>query len=74
VKGKRRLRVIENRELRRIFEPKRDKVTGDWGKLHKEKLHDLYISPIIGRVTKSRRMKWAGHVARMGMVEACTGF
>jgi len=50
----------------RIFGPKRDKVTGEWRKLHNEELNDLYSSPNIVRVTKSRRMRWAGHVARMG--------
>ena len=51
--------------LRRIFEPKRDGVTGEWRKLHHEELNDLYSSPKIVRVIKSRRMRWAGHVARM---------
>jgi hypothetical protein len=61
-----RLRVFENRVLRRIFCPKRDEVTGEWMKLHNEEVHNLYSSPdIIGQV-KSRRMRWAGHVARMG--------
>jgi hypothetical protein len=60
-----RLRVFENRVLRRIFGPKRDEVTGEWGKLHSGKLHNLYSSPDIIRQTKSRRMWWAGHVARM---------
>jgi hypothetical protein len=63
---KRRLRVFENRVLRRIFGPKRDEVTGEWRKLHNEELHDLYCSPTTVRVTKSRRLRWAGHVARMG--------
>jgi hypothetical protein len=58
--------VFENRVLRRIFGPKRDDVTGDWRKLHNEELHNLYSSPNIIRMVKSRRMKWAGHVARMG--------
>jgi len=61
----RRLRVFENRVLRRIFGPKRDEVIGEWRKLHNEELNDLYSSPHIVRVIKSRRMKWAGHVARM---------
>jgi hypothetical protein len=61
-----RLRVFENRVLRKIFGPKRDEVTGEWRKLHNEKLHDFYSSPSIIRVIKSRRMRWAGHVASMG--------
>jgi hypothetical protein len=61
-----RLRVFENRVLRRIFGPKRDEVTGEWRKLHNEKLHDLCSSSTIVRVMKSRRMRWARHVARMG--------
>jgi hypothetical protein len=61
-----RLRVFENRALRRIFGPKRDEVTGEWRKLHNKELHDLYSSPSIIRIIKSRRMRWAGHVARMG--------
>ena len=60
-----RLRVFEKRTLRRIFGPKRDGVTGEWRKLHNEELNDLYSSPNIVRVMKSRRMRWAGHVARM---------
>jgi hypothetical protein len=58
--------VFENRVLRRIFGPKRDKVTGDWRKLHNEELHNLYSSPNIIRMLKSRRLRWAGHAARMG--------
>jgi hypothetical protein len=58
--------VFENRVLRRIFEPKRDEVTGDWRKLNNEELHSLYSSPIIIRMIKSGRMRLAGHVARMG--------
>jgi hypothetical protein len=60
------MRVFENRVLRRIFGPKRDEVTDEWRKLHNEELHDLYSSPSIIRIIKSRRMRWAGHVARMG--------
>ena len=55
-----------NRVLRRIFGPKKDEVRGDWRKLHNEELNDLYCSPNIVRVIKSRRIRWAGHVARMG--------
>jgi hypothetical protein len=60
-----RLRVFENRVLRRIFGPKRDEVTRVWRKLHNEELHGLYSSPSIVRVIKARRMRWTGHVARM---------
>ena len=60
-----RLRVFENRVLRGIFGAKRDEVTGEWRKLHNEELNDLYSSPNIVRVIKSRRLRWAGHVARM---------
>jgi hypothetical protein len=56
-----RLGVFENRVLRRIFGPKRDEVTGGWRKLHNDELHGLYSSPIIVRVIKARRMRWAGH-------------
>jgi len=62
----RRLRVFENRVLRSIIGSKRDEVTGEWSKLHNEELNDLYPSPNIIRVIKSRRMRWAGHIARMG--------
>ena len=61
-----RLRVFENRVLRRIFGPKRHGVTGEWRKLHNEELKDLYCLPNIVRVIKSRRMRWAGHEAGMG--------
>jgi hypothetical protein len=64
-----RLRVFENKVLRRIFGPKRDEVTGEWRKLHNEDLRDLYSSPSIIRIMTSRRMRWAGHVARMGEEE-----
>jgi hypothetical protein len=58
--------VFENRVLRRILGPKRDEVTVEWRKLHNEELHSLYSSPDIIRQIKSRRMRWAGHVAGMG--------
>jgi hypothetical protein len=58
--------VFENRVLKRIFGPKRDEITGKWRKLHNEDFTDLYTSPNIIRMIKSRRMRWAGHVARMG--------
>jgi hypothetical protein len=61
-----RLRVFENRVLRRIFGPKRDEVTSEWRKLHKKELHDLYSSPSIIRIIKSWRMRWVGHAAQMG--------
>ena len=61
----RRLRAFENRVLRRVFGPKRDEVTGKWRKSHNEELSDLYSLPNIVRVVNSRRMRWAGHVARM---------
>ena len=66
MREERRLRVFENRVLRRVFGPKRDEVTGEWRKLHNEELRDLYSLPNIVRVVKQRRMRWAGHVARMG--------
>ena len=62
----RKMKVFENRVLRRIFVPERDEVTGEWRKLYSEELDDLYCSPNVVRVIKSRRMKWAGHVV-------CTG-
>ena len=58
--------MFENMVLRRIFGPRKDEVTGEWRRLHNEELNDLYFSPNIVRVMKSRRMRWAGHVARMG--------
>jgi hypothetical protein len=58
--------VFANRVLRRIFGPKRDEVTGEWRKLHNEELRDLYSSPSTIRIIKSRRMRWAGHIARTG--------
>jgi hypothetical protein len=64
-----RLRVFENRVLRRIFGPKRDEVTGGWRKLHNEELHGLYSSPSIINVIKARRMRWAGHVGGEGYIQ-----
>ena len=66
LREERELTVFENMELRRIYGPRRDEVTGDWRRLHKEELKGLYSSPNIMRVMKSRRMRWAGHVACMG--------
>jgi hypothetical protein len=66
LRKERRLRVCENQVLRRVFGPKRNEVTGEWRKLHNEKLNNLYSLPNIVRVVKSRRMRWAGHVACMG--------
>jgi hypothetical protein len=57
-----KLKVFENRVMRRIFGPKRDEVMGEWRKLHNEELRDLYSSPSIVRIIKSRRMRWVGHV------------
>jgi hypothetical protein len=65
LREERRLRVFENSVLRRIFGPRRDEVTGEWRKLHNKELSNLYSLPNIVRVIKSRRMRWAGHVARM---------
>ena len=66
LREERKLRVFENRVLRRLFGSKRNEVTGEWRKLHNEELRDLYSLPNIVLVIKSRRMRWAGHVARMG--------
>jgi hypothetical protein len=68
-----RLRVFENRVLRNIFGPKREE-DGSWRNLHNDELHNLYSSPNIVTVIKSRRMSWAGHVARMGRADVFTGF
>jgi len=65
LRGERKLRVFENMVLRRIFGHRRDEVMGEWRRLHNEELNDLYPSPNIVRVIKSRRMRWAGHVTRM---------
>ena len=66
LREERKLRVFENMVLRRIFEPRRDEVTGEWRRLHNEELNDLCSLPNTVRVIKSRRMRWTGHVARMG--------
>jgi predicted small integral membrane protein len=73
VREEHKLRVFENRVLRRTFGPKRDGVTGGWRKLHNEVLHNLYSSPSTIRIIKSRRMRWAGHVARMGAKKSVYG-
>jgi hypothetical protein len=70
---KHRLRVFENRVLRRIYGPKREE-DGSWRKLHNDEIHSLYSSPNIVRVIKLRRMRWVGHVARMGRGKVFTGF
>jgi len=66
-----KLRVFENRMLRRIFGPKRDELPGEWKKLHTEELNDLYCSPNIVRVITSRRIRWPGLVARVGEEDRC---
>jgi hypothetical protein len=66
VREEHKLRVFENRVLRRIFGPKKVGVTGGWRKLHNEELHNLYSSPSVIRIVKSKRMRWAVHVARIG--------
>jgi len=66
--------MLESRLLRRTFGPKRGEVTGEWRKVYNEEINDLYSSPNIVRVIKSRRMRWAGHVARMGGGELHPGF
>ena len=74
LREERRLKVFENRVLRRVFGPKRDEVTVEWRKLHNEELRELYSLPNIVRVVKSRRMRWAGHVARMEEGRGVQGF
>ena len=66
--------MLENMVLSRVFGPKRDAVTGEWRKLHNEELRDLYSLPYILLVVKSRRVRWAWHVVRLGSGEVCTGF
>jgi hypothetical protein len=66
LREERRLRVFENRVVRRKFGPKRDEVTEGWRKLHSEELHNLHSSPSKTRISRSWRMKWEGHVTRMG--------
>ena len=73
LREERKLRVFENMVLKRIFEPRRDEVTGEWRILNKDELNDLYSSPNIVRVIKWRRMRWAEHVARMGEEKGCIG-
>ena len=73
LREERKLRVFENMVLRRIFGPSRDEVTGEWRRLHNGELNDLYSSPNIVRVIKSRRIRWVGHVARRGEERGCIG-
>jgi len=73
LREERRLRLFERRVLGRIFGPRRDEVTGEWRKLHKDELSDLNCSPSIVRLIRSRRMRWVGHIAPMGRGEACSG-
>jgi len=74
LREERKLRLFENMVLRRIFGARRDEVTGQWRRLHNEQLNELYSSPNGVRVIKSRTMRWAGHVARMGEERGCIGF
>jgi hypothetical protein len=69
-----RLKVFENMVLRKIFGPKRNELTGEWRKLHKEELCNMYTSPDVIRLIKSRRIRWAWHVERKGTGEVQTGF
>jgi hypothetical protein len=74
VREEHKLRVFEIRALRRIFGPKRAGVTGGWRKLHNKELHNFYSSPSIIRIIKSKRMRWAGHVAQWGRRGTCIGY
>jgi hypothetical protein len=74
LRKKHRLRLFENRVLRRLFAPKKDEVTGEWRKFRNQELNDLYSLVNIVWVIKSRRTRWAGHVTRMGTRVACIGF
>ena len=67
------MKLFENMVFRRIFGPRRGEVTGEWRRLHNEEINDFYSSSNIVRVIKSRRMRWAGHVARMGEERGCIG-
>jgi len=73
LRKERKLRLFENMVLRRIFGPRRNEVTGERRRLHNEELNDLYCSPNIVRVIKSRRMRWVRHMARMGEERGCIG-
>ena len=73
LREERKLRVFENMVLRRIFGTRRDEVTGEWRRLYNEELNDLYSSPSIVRMINTRRIRWAGHVARMGEERGCIG-
>ena len=74
MREERKLKFFENRVLRRIFGPERDEVTVEWKRLHNEELYVVYSSPNIIRVIKSRKLRWEGHVARMGARSACRIF
>jgi hypothetical protein len=74
VREEHKLRMFENRVLRRILGPKRDGDTSRWRKLHNEELHTLYSSPSVIRIIKPRRMRWARHVTRMGRRGTCIGY